>query len=238
MEQEMIVSKPNGAALAVKVDPLSILQLAIERGAGIETIERMVALVNGERERIAKQQFDEAMGKFKDNPPTILKNKHVEFGNTKYDHATLDEVSAKIADGLGKVGIRHRWETAQDKEIAVTCVLAGFGHEERTTLKATADTSGSKNSIQAIGSAVTYLQRYTLLLACGMAAKGQDDDGRATGLGSNWIAEHCEWLMNASTPAELQKMFGAYYTEARAAKDRDAMAAIITAKDARKKQLL
>ncbi len=37
------------------------------------------------------------------------------------------------------------------------------------------DNSGGKNSIQAIGSAVTYLQRYTLLLLCGLAAHEHDD---------------------------------------------------------------
>ena len=36
--------------------------------------------------------------------------------------------------------------------------------------------SGSKNSIQAVGSTVTYLQRYTLLAVTGLAAKGQDSD--------------------------------------------------------------
>lgn len=40
------------------------------------------------------------------------------------------------------------------------------------------DTSGSKNAIQAIGSTVTYLQRYTLLSGCGLAAASTDDDGR------------------------------------------------------------
>ena len=46
------------------------------------------------------------------------------------------------------------------------------------------DTSGSKNSIQAISSAVTYLQRYTLLAATGLSTSelgNLDNDGRGTG---------------------------------------------------------
>src|SRR5207245_959863 len=36
----------------------------------------------------------------------------------------------------------------------------------------------SKNAVQAVGSTVSYLQRYTLLAGTGMAAADQDDDGR------------------------------------------------------------
>ena len=46
-------------------------------------------------------------------------------------------------------------------------------------MESTADTSGKKKSIQAIASAVSYLSRYTLLSACGMATLDMpDDDGQ------------------------------------------------------------
>jgi hypothetical protein len=47
-------------------------------------------------------------------------------------------------------------------------------------LRAGADQSGAKNSIQAIGSTISYLQRYTLKAALGLAA-ANDDDGKASG---------------------------------------------------------
>ena len=84
-------------------------------------------------------------------------------------------------DALTKHDLSFRWETDNGTEglIRVTCVLTHeMGHSERTMLQATPDTSGKKNPIQAIGSTVTYLQRYTLLAATGMAVQGQDDDGR------------------------------------------------------------
>ena len=44
------------------------------------------------------------------------------------------------------------------------------------------DDSGKKNSIQQHASAITYLQRYTLMASAGVAAMDQeDDDGAATG---------------------------------------------------------
>jgi hypothetical protein len=48
-------------------------------------------------------------------------------------------------------------------------------------MKAPKDTSGSKNAIQSIASTITYLQRYTLFAATGLAADDQDDDGKAAG---------------------------------------------------------
>ena len=54
-------------------------------------------------------------------------------------------------------------------------------------MSASADTSGSKNSIQAIGSTVSYLERYTLYAILGLASADQDDDGHSA---AELISEH------------------------------------------------
>ena len=46
-------------------------------------------------------------------------------------------------------------------------------------MSAAPDTSGSKNSIQALGSAQTYLQRYTLYAILGLASGDADNDGNS-----------------------------------------------------------
>ena len=62
----------------------------------------------------------------------------------------------------------------------MTCVLAHRdGHSEEPSLAAGRDESGNKNSIQAIGSTVTYLQRMTLKAALGLAASERDDDAKS-----------------------------------------------------------
>lgn len=133
----------------------------------------------------ARKAFVAALIAFKADPPRVEKNKHVSFagkggGGTEYDHATLDHVCDVVGAALAQQGLSHTWETKQHENamVEVTCVLTHvLGHSERTTLKAMPDDSGSKNRIQAIGSAVTYLQRYTLLAATGLAAANEDDDG-------------------------------------------------------------
>ena len=48
----------------------------------------------------------------------------------------------------------------------MTCVVSHrLGHSEENTLTAGRDESGNKNNIQAVGSTITYLQRYTLKAA-------------------------------------------------------------------------
>jgi hypothetical protein len=219
-------------------NPMTILEVALQQNADVEKLMQLWALQKDWEANEARREYNEAVAQFKRNPPEINKNKHVEFGNTKYDHATLDHITDQITKALSAVGITHRWDTLQTaQEIAVTCILTHQrGHSERTTLKANPDTSGSKNSIQAIASAVTYLQRYTLLSATGMAARGTDNDAHTAE--SLDISEELEWIDNARNVEELQKLFASAYKKAVAAKDKSAMQRLIAAKDARKQDLL
>lgn len=185
--------KPAPVVLAGgAVTPMHLLQVAMQSGADLDRLEKLMALQSQWEANEARKAFVLALSKFKANPPEVHKNKKVEYGNTKYSHATLDEVSVNIGRGLAEYGLSHRWDVVQrEKEIIVTCILThSQGHSERVEMSALADSSGSKNSIQAIGSTVTYLQRYTLLAVTGMAVKGQDNDGKgADEIGGNQLAD-------------------------------------------------
>lgn len=226
-----------------EVSPLTMVQMAVAQGSSIEVVERLMGLAERWQANQAKQYYDAAIAKFKANPPRIVKNKEVSFGNTSYSHATLDEVTAKVTAALSAVGISHKWEVAQDgPKISVSCVLThAHGHSEKTTLSAAADTSGSKNPIQAIGSAVTYLQRYTLLAATGLAVAGSDDDGAGTEEPSGMLeADLLEWLdgiRQAPNLAALKDTYAKAYKAAQSANDKKAMDEIISAKDAARKSL-
>lgn len=179
-----IMQSEETAVAVVQPNPLAMVADAIQRGTDPATIKALMDLADRYEATEARKAFVAALNQFKADPPTLTKNRAVSFGQgkTSYMHATLDQVSGVIGAALSKVGISHRWDTEQldGGMIRVTCVLThALGHSERTTLQASPDTSGSKNSIQAVGSTVTYLQRYTLLAATGMAVQdGTDDDGR------------------------------------------------------------
>lgn len=159
--------------------PMEMLSRALDRGADITILEKLMDLQDRYQRGEAKKAFDAAIAEAKKKIKPIIRKRE---GNNSKKYADL----AAYADGvdaiLAKNGLSYRHRSAQpDKEIAVTCVLSHRdGYAEETTLKSAPDTSGNKNAIQAIGSTITYLQRYTLALALGLAS-AEDDDGQAAG---------------------------------------------------------
>ena len=180
MSERGVITLDEPPREVAPVTPMDMLQMAVEKGADIEKLQQLMALQERWEANNARKAFVAAMAEFKADPPAILKNRTVSYGNGKaaYDHATLDQVCDAVGTALAKYGLAHSWGVEQEGDvIRVSCVLThALGHSERVTMSAKPDTSGSKNPIQAIGSATTYLQRYTLLSATGLAAKGQDDD--------------------------------------------------------------
>jgi hypothetical protein len=164
----MIDGKPN------------LLAYAIGQGASIETIEKMMDLQERNDKYEAQKLYTDAMNKFRADCPTVSKTK--KGHNSKY--AGLSESIDQIKGVMSANGLSHRWTTGQREGIVnVTCIVSHIGgHEESTTLSGEPDTSGSKNSIQAVGSTVSYLQRYTLFAALGIAAGDEDTDGNVINL--------------------------------------------------------
>lgn len=165
-------------------NPMQMLAIAVERGDDMEKLRQLMDLKDRWEAAEAKKSFVVAMSAFKAEPMEILKTKYVDIqGGAKFRHATLADVADGACAAMAKHGLSHRWETKQEGElITVTCVLTHVdGHEERTSLFARPDDSGKKNAIQSIASTVTYLERYTLMAACGLAAKDMDDDGQNAG---------------------------------------------------------
>ena len=62
-----------------------------------------------------------------------------------------------------------------------------------------------KNAIQAIGSTLTYLQRYSLVQMLGLAA-GNDDDGKAAGDGEFITQEQLTQLVDLADEVGADKI--------------------------------
>lgn len=220
--------------------PAELLRIAVSQNADIDKLAKLMDLQERWEKNEARKAFVVAMNAFKAEPPSILKNKHVHFdtqkGPTDYDHATLDHVCDRVIGSLSKHGISHRWRIEQNGEwIKVTCILTHeLGHSEETTLQGVADSSGNKNNIQAIGSTVTYLQRYTLLAACGLAAANTDNDG-GTQFDNGALAEQVEWIGCAKDLEELKKLFRDAYNKFEQVPA--ALKVLIAAKNKRKAEL-
>lgn len=173
-----------GAAPVGEANPMTMLQIAVQRGDDLQKLEKLMDLQQRWEEHAARKAYITAVAGFKAEPIRILKSKQVNIpGGAKFAHATLADVVDGAVPQLSHYGLSHRWETQQDgNSIAVTCILTHEqGHSERVTLSAPADDSGKKNTIQQIASTVTYLERYTFMAITGLAAKDMDDDARGAG---------------------------------------------------------
>lgn len=176
MTQEVINSQDTS--------PAEMIRLAVAGGADLEKLKGLLDLQIQYEANEARKAFHKAMTNFKSEPLEIEKDRNVNYSTSKgtvaYSHATLANVVKTITKAISQHGLSASWRTNQtDNKICVTCKITHvLGHSEETTLCANADDSGSKNSIQAIGSTVTYLERYTILSALGLATTDQDDDAK------------------------------------------------------------
>jgi len=160
--------------------PQSLLSQAIEKGLDVEALSKLMDLQERWQANQARKLFFEAFTKFQTEVPEIRKTKDVSFNQTKYQYAPLSDITRQIGKTLEKNGLSFRWEIQDDAEqMKVTCLVSHIeGHTETTTMSAKADTSGAKNAIQARGSAIEYLKRYTLIGALGISTADSDIDGR------------------------------------------------------------
>jgi len=182
-ERQTVVPAPS-----VAVTPMDMIDRALVTGADPSTLEKLLALQERWEANQGRKAFDEAMAAAKAEIPTITKNRRVGYahkdggGETSYQHEDLGEIARVVAPILAKHGLSYRFRTTSElnQPVSVTCIVSHrAGHSEENTLVAGADNSGKKNSIQAIGSTITYLQRYTLKAALGLAAATDDDGAKA-----------------------------------------------------------
>lgn len=153
-------------------------------GFSVEMLEKMLGVQERWEANEARKAYTEALAAFKAAPPSVVKEQQASFGTRQggqmsYSYASLDTVTRAVIPALAEHGLSHHWTIQQEgNTVTVRCVLTHRrGHSEYVELSAKADDTGQKNPIQQIGSTVSYLERYTLLAATGLAAEGHDDDG-------------------------------------------------------------
>lgn len=176
-------------AISQPSHPMALISMAVEKGMGLDYLERLMDLQTRYEASEARKAFNEALAAFKSVTVIISKTKHVNYsaggGSVDFWHASIGDVVAALSTALSPHGLSLRWDVKQPGGgmIEVTCILSHrLGHSESVTMTAPKDDSGKKNTIQQIASAVTYLERYTALAVTGVATRDQgDDDGAGAG---------------------------------------------------------
>lgn len=182
IKKELTIKRPQ------LMTPADTIYAAVNKNTDLKLLKEAMELQDTWERRQAEKAYNKSIASFKANPPEIVKDQEVKFdtargGKVGYRYANLANVIEKVTPELSRHGLTISWRTFVNDKINVTCRISHeLGHYEETTLCADSEGSGTKNAIQAMGSAITYMQRYTALALLGLACADGDDDGRSTSI--------------------------------------------------------
>jgi len=169
-----------------KASPTDLLEILINKGADLATLEKFMDLKDREEKNNARKAYVKAMADFKSDPPSIYKDKTNSQFNSKY--SSIDALVNPAIPYLSQHGLSHNWDYGKEGDLEkVTCTITHeLGHSEAVSMTAPADKSGgnSKNAIQQIKSTYTYLKIATFEAVTGLVSQeaNLDDDGNGAGV--------------------------------------------------------
>lgn len=168
-----------------RLDPQALIAQAIEKGAGIEMMERLFALAKEVRAGQAREAWYEAMAQFQRDCPAIKKTARAKIvlrggGSYEYRYAPLDEITSTISPVMGALGLSVSWRSrVEPDQVVVSCRIShSMGHAEESgeiSIPITKGDGAGANDAQRVGIAATYAKRYSLLGIIGMAPEADDD---------------------------------------------------------------
>ncbi len=191
----------------------------IERAArdpavDIEKMERLFRMHGEVTLRAAKVAYASALAEMQPELPIVGRKGRIEIraktSSGERDgriqqatpYALWEDINEAIRPSLAKHGFALSFRTGQTAEgkITVTGILCHReGHSEETTITLMHDSTGSKNSVQAVGSSISYGKRYTAIMLLNITTRGEDDDGKAAGAGPTISDEQVQDLNNLLT---------------------------------------
>jgi len=160
----------------------AMITLAIERGASVEALERLMAIRREVRAEQAKAAYDRAMAAFQSECPIIEKTKAVSTnsGKVAYKYAPIESIVAQVKGLLQKHGFSYSTKMElHDKGVKSTVrVTHEAGHNEESPMEVP---FGEKTQImsqsQVAAAATTFAKRYAFLNAFGILTGDEDIDG-------------------------------------------------------------
>ena len=157
-----------------------LIELAVNKNADVEVLERLMKLRDRYKQEWARQRFYRAYAQMQAVLPEITLDQVVynKDGKTvRYRYASLDNIIRTIKPTLQRYGFSYMFKTRKkENAVEVTCVLMHEdGHSEETSFEAPIDPASYMALIQKFGSALTYAKRYTLVSLLGLTAEVDDD---------------------------------------------------------------
>ena len=181
-----------------------ISRAASDPSTDVDKLERLMAMYERITASRAKTAYDSALSEMQPNLPVVdrrgkitIKEKGGEKVIQSTPYALFEDINEAVRPILAEHGFAVSFRTglATDGKITVTGILSHRdGHREETTMTLPHDSTGSKNSVQAVGSSTSYGKRYVLTALLNITTRGEDDDGKTGGDGDTITADQAATL--------------------------------------------
>ncbi len=170
----------QGNVLPITGEDNNLIALAIEKGADVDSLAKLMDLQERQMNKVAEQEYNRAITGFQAELTPISKNKDSYVGS----YATLDHIAKTIAPLMAQFELSYSFESEiSDGTVEVTCRVSHIrGHSTSSKFTAPIDPAAKVNDMQKTASALSYARRYALQLALGITTTDEDDDGNAGGI--------------------------------------------------------
>lgn len=168
---------PAPQTIARASDAVSMFErLASDPSVDVAKLEKLIEMQERILRHNAEAAFNAAFAEMQPEIPVIAERGMTDKGR----FAELEDIVEAVRPILGKYGfaLSHRTEWPAPNQVRIVGILRHRGgHQQTSEFLSAPDQSGSKNGIQALGSAVSYGRRYTTkdLLCIVSRGEGKDD---------------------------------------------------------------
>jgi hypothetical protein len=155
--------------------------------ADLDRLDRIAVIYERALSREAEQAFARALIQMQRRLPVLDELGEVtdESGAVKSTYASWEDTVETIRPILFRHGFALSFRpgiSPRGEPVVVGVLRHEAGHKEEAELVLPADVSGGKNPVQAVGSSLSYGQRYVTKLLLNLASrKLDDDDGQMAG---------------------------------------------------------
>lgn len=178
-------------------DQSSAILQVIERAAAnpsvdIDKMERLLQMQERVMDRNANMAFNSSFAQMQTEMPVITERGEIAVGGqVRSKYAKFEDINEVVKPIMERYGFSINFKTSTEgAQIRVVGVLMhSMGHREEGSMLLPADTSGSKNSVQALGSSISYGKRYVMNSLLNITSRGEDNNGAGARIGTEQISK-------------------------------------------------
>lgn len=240
----MLAEKPDTELVMQPktISPMTLLHMAVDRGAPVDTIERLAKLQRDILDYEAMVEFNNAMYRCQEKMKRIAADMTNPQTHSRYaSYAQIDRHIRPIYTAEGISLSFGDGDNPSPEMVRIICYVSKGGYTRTYRKDMPITTVGPQGKAvmtptHATGAADAYAKRYLVKDIFNLAVGEDDTDGNdGPGMDEGAVMDWCDQIEACSTLEELKPTFAKAYKAS--TEDRGAMARIIRAYEARKKVL-